>query len=172
MPNLGSILKDEIRRLSRRALNPSLRPMKRDVAQLKRTAAEQKRQLAKLLRDNARLLADLNSRIATLAPVPEAEAVKVRLSPRIIAAQRKRLGLTQTEFGKLLGVSGHSVFLWEHEQVAPRRGVRAAFAAMRRLGRREARRRLEAMASVNGKASGAAHAGRAAKRARAKAKKR
>lgn len=151
MPNIGTVLKDEIKRLARRSTAPQYRPLKKDVAELKRIVIQQRRAIQALQQDNKRLVADLNARIAKLPAVSDKEAQRIRLSPRIIAAQRKRLGLTQDEFGKLLNVSGHSVFLWEHEKAAPRRKVRAAFAAVRTLGRREARQRLEAMAAVNGK---------------------
>lgn len=148
MPNLGAVLKDEIRRLSRRSTKPLYMPLKRDVAELKRIVVDQRREIENLKRNNTRLLADLNSRIARLPEVPQQEAEHVRISPRIIKAQRTRLGLSQDEFAKLLGVSGHSVFLWEHEKAAPRPKVKAAFASVRNLGRREARQRLEAIASL------------------------
>ncbi|NCQ35049.1 hypothetical protein GW813_08255 [bacterium] len=152
MPNLGTVLKEEIKRLSRRSTAALHRPLKKDVAELKRVVAQQKRVIESLRRDSRRLMADLNGRIAKLPAVSEKDAQRIRLSSRIIASQRKRLGLTQDEFGNLLGVSGHSVFLWEHKKASPRRKVKAAFAVVRTLGRREARQRLEAMATVNGKA--------------------
>lgn len=150
MPNLGSVLREEIKRISRRSTKPLYAPLKRDLADLKRAVREQRETIARLSHDNARLVADLNARIARLPEISSQEAEHTRISPRIIKAQRVRLGLSQDEFAKLLGVSGHSVFLWEHEKSTPRPRVKTAFAAVRQLGRREARQRLEAMASVNG----------------------
>lgn len=149
MPNIGAMLKEEITRLSRRSTKNIYVPLKKDVAELKRVVVEQRRTIERLAKDNVRLVADLNSRIARLPEVPQQQAEHVRISPRIIKAQRTRLGLSQDEFAKLLGVSGHSVFLWEHEKAAPRPKIKAAFAAVRQLGKREARQRLEAMASLS-----------------------
>lgn len=150
MPNIGTILKDEIKRLSRRTTGPMYVPLKTDIAKLKRIVSQQKKAIHKLERDNARLMADLTSRIARLPSASENEAHKVQISPRIIRAQRARLGLSQREFGELLGVSTHSVFLWEKGITSPRPKVKVVFAAVRQLGRRDAQQRLEAMASVNG----------------------
>lgn len=150
MPNFGVVLKEEIGRLSRRTAKVFYVPLKKDVAELKRVVVQQRRAIQKLERDNARLVADLSSRIARLPEVSAQDAEHVRISPRIIKAQRNRLGLSQDEFAELLGVSGHSVFLWEHEKSTPRPKIKAAFAAVRQLGRREARERLEAIATVKG----------------------
>ena len=133
MPNIGAVLRDEIGRLSRRTTKTFYSPLKRDVANLKRTVTEQRRAIEMLTRNNARLLADLNSRIANPPEVPAGEAERVRISPRIIKAQRVRLGLSQDKFAKLLGVSGHSVFLWEHAKATPRSKVKAGLAAVRQL---------------------------------------
>lgn len=150
MPNIGAVLKGEITRLSRRTTKAFYSPLKKDVLELKRIVITQRHTIARLEKDNLRLVADLNARIARLPEVPASEAEHVRISPRIIRAQRSRLGLSQDEFARLLGVSGHSVFLWEHDKAVPRPRVKTAFAAVRQLGRREARERLEAMKSVNG----------------------
>ena len=110
MLNIGTILKEEIKRLSRRTTRPLYALLKQDIAELRRIVRNQKKAIQKLERDNARLMADLTSRMARLPAAPETEVQKVRISPRIIKAQRARLGLSQREFGKLLGVSTHSVF--------------------------------------------------------------
>lgn len=151
MPNIGALLREEIGRLSRRTTKAFCAPLKRDVAEVKRLVVEQRRAIEGLARDNARLVADLNARIAKLPDVPQEEARKVRISPRLILGQRNRLGLSQEEFGVLLGVGGHTVSLWEHAKVVPRPQVKPALAAIRHLGRREARQRLAAMAAVNGR---------------------
>lgn len=150
MPNIGAVLKEEIARLSRRSTKSLYIPLKKDVAALKHVVVEQRHAIEKLARDNARLVADLNSRLARLPDVPASEAQHVRISPRLIKVQRNRLGLSQDEFAHLLGVSGHSVFLWEHARTIPREKIKTRFAAVRQLGKREARQRLEAMESVNG----------------------
>jgi len=150
MPNIGAILKDEITRLARRSTRSQYAPLKKDVVVLKHAVAQLKRQNHKLLRDNALLMAEMNSKLAKLPSVPEAEVKKTRISPKLIKSKRKRLGLSREDFGKLLGVSSASILAWEMGRSRPREKVRAGLAAVRKLHKREARRRLEAMASVNG----------------------
>jgi hypothetical protein len=52
--------------------------------------------------------------------------------------------------GLLLGVSGQSIYHWEAEKSRPRPAQLQAIAALRKLGKREARRRLEEIASQQG----------------------
>jgi DNA-binding transcriptional regulator YiaG len=150
MPNLGTILKEEIRRLSRRSCRPMYAQVKKDVVMLKRMVAAIKRDNQNLLRDNARLMADMHGRMTALPVVPESEVRLVRIGPKLILAQRKRLGLSRQDFAKLLGVSAGAVLTWETGRSRPKPKVKAAFAAIRKLGKRAAQERLEIFASVNG----------------------
>jgi DNA-binding transcriptional regulator YiaG len=156
MPNIGTVLREEITRLSRRSTKALFMPLKKDVAGLKHIVLEQRRTIEQLGRANARLIADLNSRISKLPEVSAQDAEHVRISPRLIKAQRGRLGLSQEQFGRLLGVSAHAVFLWEHAKATPRAKVKGSFAAVRQLGKREARQRLDAMAATSGNGRNAA----------------
>jgi len=150
MPNINTILKSEISRLSLRSTRPLYSSLKKDVAWLKRQSAEQRRLLARLSRENARLVADLNTRLAAPPTVPEAELRHARLSPHMIRAQRRRLGLSRQAFGKLARVSAGSVFAWEGGRSKPRSAAKAALISIRALGKREARQRLEVLAGANG----------------------
>jgi DNA-binding transcriptional regulator YiaG len=151
MSNLGSILKSEIARLSRRSLRPLCIPIKKDVSALKRSLAQHKRLLAQLSRDNARLMADLNSKLAAPPTAPAEVVDRARLGPSLILSQRKRLGLSRSAFAKLLGVSGGAVVAWEGGRSKPRAAARAALIAVRQLGKRQARQRLAAVLGSNGK---------------------
>lgn len=152
MPNLAAVLKTEIARLARRSMRPLYVPIKKDVAALKRALAEQKRLTARLVRDNARLVADLNTRLAAPPTASEAEVKNARLGPALIHAQRKRLGLSRADFAKLVGVSGGAVLAWEGGKSKPRAAAKGVIVAVRKLGKREARERLAAMAGANGAA--------------------
>ena len=72
------------------------------------------------------------------------------ISPRLIKSQRARLDLSRVAFGKLLGVSGPAVLAWEGGRSKPRAAAKAALGAIRKLGKREARQRLAALAGSNG----------------------
>lgn len=150
MPNLAAVLKTEIARLARRSMRPLYAPLKKDVVALKHALAQQKRLVARLAKDNARLVADLNSRLAA-PPTISADQVKhARLSPRLIRSQRSRLGLSRDAFAKLLGVSGGAVLAWEGGKSKPRAAAKTAIVAIRSLGKREARTRLEVLHGAAG----------------------
>ena len=149
MPNFAAILKTEIARLARRSTRPLYAPIKKDVAVLKRTLAEHKRLLTELAKDNTRLLADLQARIAAPTTASDEETRQARLGPRLIHSQRKRLGLSRAAFAKLLGVSSGAVVAWEGGRSKPRTAAKAAIVAIRAMGRRDARQRLELLSGKN-----------------------
>jgi len=68
-----------------------------------------------------------------------------RFSAKGFATHRARLGLSANEYGKLLGVSGLSVYKWEGGQVHPRASHMPAIAAVRKMGKRETASKLEAL---------------------------
>jgi DNA-binding transcriptional regulator YiaG len=143
MANLGSILKDEIRRLARREIRSQ-------VVVTKRAAARHRRDIAEL----KRLIKDMSSRLGFLEsqekkrvsrPTREDRGGQLRFSPRWLKAQRKRLGLSAADYGKLAGVSGPTIYNWENGKAKPRSQKMAALAAIRGIGKREALKRIEMM---------------------------
>ena len=151
MPNFGMLLREEIKRLARRSTRADFMRLRKDSAEMRRRVADQRKDIEKLQRDNANLMADAARRLTALPHVPEAEAGRIRISPRIIRSQRKRLGLSRNDFAALIGASPASVFSWESGRAKPRLKVKLALAAVRKLGRREAKRKLELLRG-NGKA--------------------
>jgi DNA-binding transcriptional regulator YiaG len=143
MPNLASVLKDEIRRLARREIRSQ-------VAVTKRAATQHRRDIAEL----KRLVKDLSKRVGFLEaqekkrvkkPVAEAPSGQVRFSPRWLKVHREKLGLSAADYGRLVGVSGLTIYNWEGGKAKPRREKVGVLAAMRGLGKREALKRLEMM---------------------------
>ena len=146
MPNIAQILKEEIRRIAKSQTKLMTADLKKDVVKLKRTAAEQKGRLAMLERDNRWLVEAEKRRIKAAPAVAPAKEAKARITAKGLRALRKKLGLSQGAFAKLIGVSLATVFLWEQKQGAlTLRGAqtRANILAIRNIGAKEARRRLE-----------------------------
>jgi DNA-binding transcriptional regulator YiaG len=142
MANIAVVLKDEIRRLARKEVKSHLGATRRvtaryrsDIAQLKRLVQLQERKLAALASNQAKQ--------PKAEEVPEDVAPGSRFSARSVRAQRKRLKLTAEEYAKLIGVSTQTVYLWERGKVRPKASQFAALVAVRSLGRREVRARLE-----------------------------
>lgn len=148
MADLSKILRQEIGRIARRSQRALLVPLRRDVARLKRAAAAQKRTSLRLEREIGILKSDLAERLRTPPSVPREEVERARLSPRLIRAQRRRLGLSREAFAALLGASAGAVSAWETGRSKPRARSKAALVAARKLGRRTARARLEALARL------------------------
>ena len=67
-------------------------------------------------------------------------------------SQRERLALSQSDFGRLLGVSAQTIYNWDHEGARPHNEQLAKIAAVRGIGKREVAERLKQMAGANVKA--------------------
>ena len=148
MSNIGTVLRDEIAKLSRRETRRQVDPAKKATAQHRRDIAELKRQVAQLARQVALLTRRMPD--ATAAAPADADAKPARFSAKGLRSQRGRLGLSAGDFGKLLGVSAQSVYNWEREQARPRGEQLSKLAALRGVGKREAGERLKRLAGANG----------------------
>jgi len=149
MSNIGTVLRDEIAKLSRRETRRQVDPARKATAQHRRDIAELKRQVAQLERQVALLSRRMLDRPAAAAPT-DADAKPARFSAKGLRSQRSRLGLSAGDFGKLLGVSAQSVYNWEREQARPRGEQLSKLAALRGVGKREAGERLKQLAGANG----------------------
>jgi DNA-binding transcriptional regulator YiaG len=146
MPDIARVLREEVQRLAKRQVKAGLAPLKRDNVRLKKHVANLRRELTALTRTSRELLAKVTAVVATKeTEVATERAATLRPTSKSLARLRRRLGLTQVEFGKLLGVSGQAVLNWESKgsRVRMRSANLAALAGIQTIGKREARRRLE-----------------------------
>lgn len=134
MPNIAQVLKEEIARVARKQSRTEVAALKRAVARQRSDIAALKRQVAELTR---KLSATQKQRRAA-APEPDAPAAAVRFSAKGLASHRQRLGLSAAELGRMFGVSGQTIYLWESSRARPRPSHMPAIAALRSLGRRQA----------------------------------
>ena len=140
MPNIASVLKEEIRRLARREIKAQVGTTKKAAAQYRRDIAKLKRMLGQQERE-IKLLKKRQGQ-----PQAEEEPSEgIRFSARSVKAQRSRLGLSAADYGKLVGVSGFTIYNWEHGTSHPRKAQLAALVAVRGIGKREALRKLAEM---------------------------
>lgn len=145
MPNLSSVIKSEITRLARKEIKTAVDPMRKANAGYRRDIAELKRQLATMQRELKTLSKPSRRAVATEAT--EATSTKgTRFVAKGVKSLRGRLGLSAAEFGRLVGASGQSVYNWETGKAIPRDSQKAALAAVRGLGKRDAAKRLESLA--------------------------
>lgn len=144
MPNIASVLKDEISRIARRELRSGTEPTQRAVSGSRKQIADMKRRITALEREVARLRKG-QSRAATPAQ-PSEEGKSLRFRAAGFKAHRERLGLSAREVGLLIDASPLSVYKWEKGQARPRANHLEAIATLRKMGRREAIKRLEQLA--------------------------
>lgn len=140
MPNIAQVLKQEIARIARKQ-------SRGDIAALKKSVTRQRTEIAALKRALGSLARQLSASARPLKasmPAPETQASTVtRFSAKRLAAHRRRLGLSAADMGRLLGVSGQSIYLWEHGKTRPRGHTMPAIAALRTLNPRQAAEVLE-----------------------------
>jgi DNA-binding transcriptional regulator YiaG len=144
MQNFAAALKDEIRRLARKEIRAQILAMKRAVGQYRHDIARIKRQLAACQRQIARVEAGATRGKRETSSDDAALQPRNRFSSRSVRAQRKRLRLSAAEFGRLVGVSGQTIYQWEQGKSRPRKSQFAALVALRSTRRRDALARLSA----------------------------
>ncbi|MDP2035180.1 MAG: helix-turn-helix transcriptional regulator [Polaromonas sp.] len=140
MPNIASVLKEEIARVARKEVRSDTQPLKKSSASHRSDIAALKRRIAALEQMVKRLGKQAGAK--TAAPDAGPPAGSFRFSASGLMAQRKRLGLSAAEAGKLLGVSDQSVYKWENGKTRPRASQFAAIAALRGMSKKQAAARL------------------------------
>ncbi len=154
MPNIAIALRQEITRLARKEARGLTASLHKSSTKLRRDIAELKRQNTKLQAEMLRLT---RQGLRGEAAVAGAETPKVRFTARSVKSQRHRLGLAAQDYAKLIGVTAHTVYKWEHGTSRPRRTQVAAITALRDVGRREAKVRLESLSKKRPKGRNGKH---------------
>ena len=141
MPNIGTVLKSEISRVSRKEVRGETQALKKSVSQYRTQIADLKRRMQALEQQVKRL-----RKVATSVGAAEVELepqTKIRFSAKSLVAQRRRLGLSAAAMARLLGVSALSVYKWESGNTRPRAKQIEAIASLRSMGKRDVAQRLE-----------------------------
>ena len=146
MPNIAAVLKDEIARIARKEARAQTAEFKKASAQYRAHIAALRRRIE----DLERQLKRTSKAVAKGGAAPqddegEEQSTQRRFSATRLAAQRRKLGLSAADFAMLIGVSGQSVYKWEHGEARPRARQLEAIAALRGIGKREAAARLAKM---------------------------
>jgi DNA-binding transcriptional regulator YiaG len=143
MPNVASVLKNEMARVARKEVRGETVPLKKAVSAYRSEIAALKRRAESLEQALKRL-----SKVHVPAPKTDAvveEPGKFRFSAKSLASQRRRLGLSSVQCGLLLGASDQSVHNWEHGKTRPLARHLPAIAALRGMSKKDAAARLETL---------------------------
>ena len=146
MPNIASLLKEEIIRIARKEIRNEIASLRKavttqrsDIADLKRRTLAAEKQFIALKKERAR------QQPPAAEPQTDASATKgLRFSAKVLASNRKRLGLSAEHIGVLVGVGGQSIYNWESGAARPRAGFLTAINELKTIGKKEANARLEA----------------------------
>ena len=151
MPNIAAVLREEIVRLARKEIRTQTNVLRKASAQYRKDIAEMKRRVS----DLRRKVSPLEKQVLKSVPSQpaETEAEHVRFTAKGLRSQRRRLGLSAANYGKLIGVTGQTIYSWEQETSRPREQQFAPIAALRHIGKREAVARLRQPAKRNRKRS-------------------
>jgi len=139
MANIASLLKSEISRVARKEMRAETAGLKKAIGSYRSEIAALKRR-ALALESALRRLSKANGKAAAVGG--DAPARVQRFSPKGLASQRKRLGLSAHDCGLLVGASGQSIYNWEDGKARPRAKHLQALAALRSMGKKQAAARL------------------------------
>ena len=142
MPNLAKVLKEEISRLSRKEARNVTASLAKSNVTLRSTVAALKREVFGLKAEQKRLSSAL-SQLAQNAGV-ESPKEEFRMTSGGIRALRRKLRLSQAQFGALLGVSTQTVYMRERKggQLVFNGGSDAALRDVQNIDAAEAHERL------------------------------
>lgn len=142
MSDIAGVLKSEISRLSKKNIREHLKPVQVATSSHRRQLAALKRQVGEMEREIGRLRRMVVSEAPAAAAT--AEKPKARFVAKGLRSLRSRLGLSAEEFGQLLDVSAQTIYNWEGQKTTPRPAQISAIAALRGIGKKEAKARLTA----------------------------
>ena len=133
MSNFAAQLKSEIQRLCRKEIRA-------ETASLRKSTTSYRAEIAALKRRVSVLESALKKlgRTAPAKPVASEDSATLRWRAAGFASLRKKLDFSAADMGKLLGVTGTTVYAWEAGKSKPRASQLAAIARVRKLGKRAA----------------------------------
>ncbi len=145
MPNIATLLKNEIARVARKEVRAETQSLKKAVNAHRGEIAALKRNV-RALEQKVRQLGKSRPGSPRAAVEQDEPASASRFSAKSLASQRRRLGLSAHDCGLLVGASGQSIYKWEAGKARPRAANLPGIAALRTMGKKDAAERLAALA--------------------------
>jgi DNA-binding transcriptional regulator YiaG len=137
MPNVVSILKDEITRVARKSVRLETETLKKSSSQYRAQIADLKRRVQSLERHLGRLSKG-SGKVSSSEEVEHDTERGFRFRAKGFAAHRQRLGLSAAQTAALLGVSGQTIYHWEQGKSKPRPNQMPRIDALRKLSKTQA----------------------------------
>ena len=140
MPNLATVIKNEIVRLARKEVRAEVLSLRKAATSFRTDINALKRRIAALEKQ----LASLSKKSSAKPVEPDNESQPIRFGSKGFAALRERLGLSATQMGMLLNASDQSVYKWERGS-RPRAHQLPKIAALRKMSAQQVASILESL---------------------------
>ncbi len=133
MTTFANLLKTEISRIARKEIKSDSKALKQSTSRHRSEIAELKRRIT--------ALEAMFKKLSKGLPPSKVEAsadgkTSLRFRAAGFASLRKKLAISASDMGKLLGVSAQSVYLWESGKTKPRPSQLQSIAMVRKMGKR------------------------------------
>ncbi|MFO1414787.1 MAG: helix-turn-helix domain-containing protein [Burkholderiales bacterium] len=142
MAQFASMFKAEVARVARketRKLTQASTALVRELRLQQRQHRAEIESLQRELRAVIKFVRGLRPATAEgTAGADTAAKSRERVTAKGLIAMRKRTGLSAADYGRLVGVTGQTIYAWEQGKSEPREGQKAAILKMRGVGRRAA----------------------------------
>lgn len=139
MASIATVLKAEIGRVARKEVRAELASLKKSNANHRTAIADLRRELAVLQKQ---LKQANRERTANVKQTAAAER-KYRFSAARLAAHRDKLDLSAADYGRLVGMSGATIYLWEQGKARPRPEQVQQLGLLKTIGRNALLERLQ-----------------------------
>ena len=137
MSNIINTVKEEILRLADKQAAAQIGKAQQVAAHYRSEAIE----LRRLVKQQEKEIKYLKKQVQVEQP-EDAQLEGVRYSAKSVCSQRRRLGLSTEQYGKLVGVSPLTIHHWEIGKARPRRAQLMALVAVRGISKRDALAKL------------------------------
>ena len=136
MSDIINTVKEEILRLAGKQAAAQVGKAQQVAAQYRSEAIE----LRRLVKRQEKEIKYLKKQVQVQPE--DAQLEGVRYSAKSVCSQRRRLGLSTEQYGKLVGVSPLTIHHWEIGKARPRRAQLMALVAVRGINKRDALAKL------------------------------
>jgi DNA-binding transcriptional regulator YiaG len=142
MPNIATVLKEEITRLARKEMRQHVDPLRAQVLAQRKAIAALKSEVEMLRRDVMKLGKGAPKNTPVKAGSSDS-GKQSRYSGALLRKLRERLGLSRDVFAPLLGASSQALYNWEQTETRPRQEFLDKIALIRGLSKTQVQELLE-----------------------------
>lgn len=169
MAQFASMFKQEVARVARKETRKLTLSSVTAVRELRQQQRQQRSEIDALQRELRAVIKAMRGMQGSVGATEAADASpgRERVTAKGIIAARKRTQLSAGDFGRLVGVTGQTIYSWEQGKSEPRENQKAALLKLRGIGRRAALAALASLEETTAPARGKRGGGRlGAKRAK------